>query len=150
MQPVELRERIGAAARDVLETMFFTLVEEGRAADPAPETPVAASVRFTGDRCGTLALALTEPGARNIAANFLGEEADGLREEQVSAVLCELANMICGAAVSRLDGGGDFLLDAPAPGWRSLDPVCLELPLGDELGLLRLAFHLDAPEPVAP
>jgi hypothetical protein len=51
--------------------------------------------------------------------------------------------MICGAAVSRLDQGGDFILSAPEPGWGETHPVALELPLAGGLGALRLAFHMD-------
>jgi CheY-specific phosphatase CheX len=142
--PIVLR-----AAQDVLETMFFTTVmdEPGGAAEAGdPADRFAVTVVFSGGRKGRLSLELDGPAARAIAANFLGADPAELERPQVDAVICELGNMICGAAVSRIDRCGDFLLAAPVAGWEpGGEGELLVLPL--EEGLLRARFNIELLEP---
>ncbi len=141
MPECELRVALEGAAREVLETMFFTIVEEGGTKPSAPG--FASTVSFHGDRDGFLAIRLPETAARSIASNFLGNEPGDLAPAHIHSVVSELANMICGAALSRYDGRGDFLLDAPSPGWRAADRNdVLELPLAEDLGSLGLQLTL--------
>ncbi len=51
--------------------------------------------------------------ARTIAADFLALDAESLAPDQVEDVICELANMICGAALSRLESETSFRLGKP-------------------------------------
>ena len=50
---------------------------------------------------------------RKIAASFLGLEEGLPSESQTGEVLCELANMICGSVLSRLEGDLHFELSPP-------------------------------------
>jgi CheY-specific phosphatase CheX len=107
---------------EVLEKMFFirTLGEApGAPREPAPhgaappKPEMVARLAFEGDLSGWLALRVTSSAARSIAADFLGEEEPALSEQQIAEVVCELANMICGSALSRVESGAAFRLAAP-------------------------------------
>ena len=74
---------------------------------------VAAWLRFEGDPSGSLTLRVGMAAARSIAADFLGEEAAMLSDVQVEEVICELANMICGSVLSRVESTATFRLDSP-------------------------------------
>src|SRR5574340_358528 len=118
-----LRPMLQEAVAEVLETMFFA------AASDEPATPwegpcAAASVGFTGTHNGTLAIRLPEGAARNMAAGFLGVEAeDDLAPDQVGEEVCEMVNMVCGALLSRLDPHGEVRLNPPAPAAPGADPL---------------------------
>jgi len=107
-------ESLAAAAGDVLETMFFSSV---MGETPVSTTPaadgIAARLAFSGARAGVFALRLTGGAAQVIAANFLAEETDEPTRQQVQEVVCELANMMCGSVLSRLDRGAHFDLGQP-------------------------------------
>jgi hypothetical protein len=51
--------------------------------------------------------------ARSVAADFLGEEEPALSEQQIGEVVCELANMICGSVLSRVESAITFQLATP-------------------------------------
>ena len=104
-----LRESVEA----VLEQMFFIqCLEPPSAAVWGPE--LAAHLAFEGDLSGHLSLRFTAAVARSVAADFLGTEAFELSERQIEDVLCELANMICGSVLSRLESSATFRLSAPS------------------------------------
>jgi len=105
---VSLRE----AVDEVLETMFF-IESEALAGDRPAEEVVASSVEFEGSPSGTLRLRITLEAARGMAADFLGEEASDLPAARTAEVISELANMICGATLSRVESETTFRLSAP-------------------------------------
>lgn len=135
-----LEQGLRDAVAEVLEKMFFIrILEDPQAADvvpacamdsrPAPEITVR--VNFHGQPSGRLSLHLNCNAAQSIAGDFLGEEERGLEQRQIEEVVCELANMICGAVLSRVESTATFRLDSPAIG----DP-------GDsDLGLAETAMH---------
>jgi len=97
---------------EVLEKMFFvrSLGELDKAADgPA----LTAHLDFEGDPRGSLTLRVTAAAARSVAADFLGADESELSEKQVGEVVCELANMICGSVLSRVESSAVFQLAAP-------------------------------------
>ena len=53
--------------------------------------------------------------ARGLAANFLGEDEADLADADVGEVVGELANMLCGSVVSRMEGNSHFVLTHPEP-----------------------------------
>lgn len=121
------------AARQVLETMFFVTVEEPDPSAPTPEPDWWLEVDFRGNPSGCFYLGISKDAAATAAANFLGAEPEAAagREDMVN-VLREMANMICGAALSRLENGRSFELSSPrllecAP-LRQPDAACV-LPL---------------------
>lgn len=106
---------LSAATRDVLETMFFTEVfVESAGNGPVPGDGLDVRLHFQGQRSGDFRIAIGPGPARTIAANFLGAEDEAaIAESQVSDVACELANMICGSALSRLAADVAFDLSHP-------------------------------------
>lgn len=143
----EAEEIVSGAAQDVLETMFFAMVDEE--AEPPEQTPemVCARVGFSGTWDGSLRICLPEEALRMISADFLGlEDEDDLSGEQRDAVMSELVNMICGSALSQLNHNGDFRLQAPRMFDSDAEPTAgtgLDISLPLEHGLLRLhlAIH---------
>jgi CheY-specific phosphatase CheX len=98
---------------EVLEKMFFIEAGDGGpASDAAPGMLV--KVAFDGDPPGVFRMSLARAAAAHIAADFLGEDADSLNANQIDEVAKELANMICGAVLSRIESRATFRLSAPA------------------------------------
>jgi CheY-specific phosphatase CheX len=88
--------------------MFFAGVldesdaESGAGCGDDPQ--IGVRLRFAGERRGVLLLSVSAAAARTLAADFLGEEQAGSpSNEQVLEVVKELANMICGYALSALE-----------------------------------------------
>lgn len=102
------------AAVEVLDTMFFELpagtpqVWEG----PPPDA-LCALVRFAGTSEGRLAVVLEPLSVHRLAAAFLGMDEGETTEGQAADVLCELANMICGASLSRLNPDSRIVIESP-------------------------------------
>ena len=97
---------------DVLEKMFFVR-SLGEPLDHAAEPLIAAHLTFEGDPPGWLTFRITAAAARSVAADFLGEEESELTEAQIGEVVCELANMICGSMLSRVESNTLFRLATP-------------------------------------
>jgi CheY-specific phosphatase CheX len=96
----------------VLETMFFT-ASLGPAEAVSDSQVLEARVSFQGIPSGTLSVRLSEGSARMLAAGFLGEDEHLLTGSESSQVVCELANMLCGMLMSKLETEGTFDLAAP-------------------------------------
>ena len=92
--------------------MFFVR-SLGELPEPAAGPATAAHLTFEGDPPGSLTLLMTPAAARSIAADFLGEEEAELSSRQIGEVVCELANMICGSVLSRVERNTTFRLSAP-------------------------------------
>jgi hypothetical protein len=115
-------ESIDHVAAQVMETMFFTeaMVTDcdhgwlGRA--------FTARIKFDGTHCGQVFLTISTEAAQSIAAGFLGLEMAEMAEAQLNQVILELANIFCGAAMSRLWPESSLTLDAP-------ELVAAELPV---------------------
>jgi CheY-specific phosphatase CheX len=109
MHESALRTALAQSVEETLDKMFFVAgLQEPAGALPPME--FAARVPFHGTPSGRFTLRVTNDSARQMAADFLVEEAS---TEQVRAVVCELANMICGAALSRAKNSGEFRLAPP-------------------------------------
>lgn len=106
---------LAAAAGEVLETMFFTSVYGPAEPGGSPAEPrVAARLGFEGTPSGALTLSVSESAVRALAANFLApDEDDPLPVSQLGCVVCELANMICGSLLSRVNSEEHFRLSSP-------------------------------------
>jgi len=77
---------------------------------------LTARVTFDGEPPGSLTLRVSRDAARSISADFLGAEEGELTEQQVGEVICELANMICGSVLSRVESAATFRLASPRLG----------------------------------
>jgi CheY-specific phosphatase CheX len=97
---------------EVLEKMFF-IRGIGESETIAPENEVVAHLTFEGDPPGALTLRVTTSVARSIAADFLGAEEADLGNREIGEVVCELANMICGSVLSRVESASTFRLASP-------------------------------------
>jgi CheY-specific phosphatase CheX len=106
-------ELLEAAATDTLETMCFFGVMGPMDEMPDGEEHLAARLTFRGDVNGAFHATLVLPAAWAIAANFLGEEPEDITLPRVEAVVCELANMICGSVLSNYKRDGHFELSSP-------------------------------------
>jgi CheY-specific phosphatase CheX len=104
---------LSTAVTDVLESMFF-LEALGEAAEPPAEAEtVTVHLTFDGEPPGYFHMRLARSAARAIAADFLGEDAELLTDRQSAEVTTELANMICGAVLSRIESRASFRLGTP-------------------------------------
>jgi len=97
---------------EVLETMFF-IRRLGEPEENLSESELAVQLTFEGNPSGTLTLRMTATAARSVAADFLGEEELELSHQQIGDVLRELANMICGSVLSRVESDTTFRLGSP-------------------------------------
>jgi CheY-specific phosphatase CheX len=114
MEEPALRRALEDAVLEVLETMCF----EFPAGDPeegglAGGERLAARARFEGSLRGELRVALEGAAPRRLAAAFLGIEEEEVREQDELQMAAELANMLCGATMSRLEPQGRLRIAAP-------------------------------------
>lgn len=131
------------AVTEVLETMFFA-EPLGMCEEPAPaeEAEFSALLSYRGVASGRLSVHIAGGAARQLAADFLGSEPDSPPDDgEVSGVVRELANMICGAVLSRLHNDAVFELSAPVPcaGSESHPALCRCFDLGD--GWIRICIE---------
>jgi hypothetical protein len=141
---------VSEAVDAVLENMFFS-ASLGRA-EPETGAPVLeARLAFHGRPSGTLGVCLSTASARLLAAGFLGEDEETLTDSQPGEVVCELANMLCGSLVSKLESEESFDLTSPelaladgpaAAGF--LDPPVARQSFQLENGILTVTLRLEA------
>lgn len=118
MEPNEIQTALEAAVEEVLETMCFTGVvassegtvpAEGDGGGPA----IAAALRFDGSPSGEFRMSVPLKLARAVGSSFLGREEEEVSDSQAEEVVCELANIICGSVLSRLQSESSFRLSHP-------------------------------------
>ena len=147
MNELPIEGALAESAREVLEKMFFLDLEDLGAAAQRP-CGVTAEVTFEGDPPGVFRLDLDLVAARAAAADFLGQDPEELSPEQTHEVVCELANMICGAVLSRVESSAVFRLSTPriAPAEEDLPApaqASFLATVGD--GLLRAEIRMEKP-----
>ncbi|MBL8238421.1 MAG: chemotaxis protein CheX [Bryobacterales bacterium] len=110
-----LAAELVGAARDVLNVMFFTdIMEEGEDYNGPKPLPIQVRVRFSGDQCGEFRMEVDDLAAGSMAGSFLGTDpVTAPSREEIDQVMGELANMICGAFLSRYEKEGLFALSSP-------------------------------------
>jgi CheY-specific phosphatase CheX len=144
-----VRQALEQSAAEVLETMFFLSALPRPAWDARPPAgALLVQVAFEGDPAGCLSMHLHPHAAAAIAANFLGDDPSAIGDERVEEVAAELANMICGAVLSRIESPAGFRLAPPriqpaesaAPA--GPHPTCI---LDTEYGALTLTIKTDGP-----
>lgn len=114
--PAPVEEALAEGTVEVLETMFFEIPQEEVECGEPPRKGPGSVADFTGSRNGTLLVRLDGPAAVRLAASFLGREDDStVTQEETGLVLMELANMVCGNALSRIEPRGAFQIAAPRP-----------------------------------
>jgi CheY-specific phosphatase CheX len=94
--------------------MFFTSTAgDAEPPEAAAEAWVSAGLSFRGDPPGRFGVRLSVETGRKIAASFLGVDEEAVTEAQIGEVACELANMLCGSVLSRLETQTRFELNSP-------------------------------------
>ncbi len=118
MRRNELESVLVETAGAVLESMFFTTIHDSSDWPNETATPqISARLNFHGETSGSFGVRTPVETGRAITSNFLGIGAESITEAQIGEVVCELANMLCGSALSRLEGYSRFDLSHP-----ELDP----------------------------
>jgi CheY-specific phosphatase CheX len=111
----ELAGAVAAAASSVLETMFFAEAETCAPLTPEQQRDmIGVSIRFDGGVRGEFLIGIDRHVADMLASAFLGLDEGDVSEAEVAQVMCETANMICGAALSRIEAEDHMRLDTPA------------------------------------
>lgn len=146
------RKAIAEAFSEVLETMFFSSPMDAGSEGALGDAPVTASLLVTSDqtscppRSGEFTISMPLETARCVGAGFLGCDESEVADPEAGEVLCELANMICGSVLSRLDSETIYHLSHPAltpP--RQTDPLTTTTQWFQlENGFARTTFTLQA------
>ena len=118
MEPNEIQTALAAAVEEVLETMCFTTVLASAEGAAPPEgdggaPALTADLYFQGNPSGGFRVGVPMKLARVVGAGFLGREEIEVSDSQAEEVVCELANMICGTVLSRLESKATFQITYP-------------------------------------
>jgi hypothetical protein len=141
--PGELASILEEVVAEVLATMFFA------DAEPAPcdhvwlDSAVSARLGFEGTHFGEALLSVSRPAAESAAAAFLGLDEKETTEMERCQVILELANILCGAVLSRLWPESKLTLSAPIPDSSHTDLEgalhrCFSMPEGNLACWIRL------------
>jgi len=110
----DIERALSDSAAEVLETMFFTtLLEDGEPVADSAGQWISAQLSFHGNPPGHFGIRIPLATGRRLAANFLGLEEQTLTGQQINEVTSELANMLSGSVLSRLEKGSSFVLSQP-------------------------------------
>jgi CheY-specific phosphatase CheX len=126
MLETSVHQVVSESAQEVLETMFFAIpdtvsMDSGR---PTGEL-IAAGVTFEGATPGRLGLIASHAVARTLAENFTGcDDHALLPRAETAGIISELANMVCGAVLSKLQSNANFDLGTPQSIYVSTDEPC--------------------------
>ncbi len=113
MQAAPFEAMLEEAAREVLETMCFMFVEQSASSCCEEALPLSRSLSFSGPVSGSFGLRSSLPTAALIASNLLGNDPDQISSAQAGDTLGEIANMICGSLLCRIDAKQAFSLSHP-------------------------------------
>jgi len=121
MKASEFAGLISECCSEVLDAMYFTTVLDSQLKESMPEAEpdeadsLSFDLQFVGHISGHFGLHLAQATARNLAANFLGEEETDISSAEAGEVAGELSNMLCGSVMSRVEGDDKFVLSHPEP-----------------------------------
>ncbi|HVJ07074.1 MAG TPA: chemotaxis protein CheX [Acidisarcina sp.] len=114
MQTVAFEPTLADAAAEVLESMCFTeILGDGPEGFLGESQWVSSTMEFQGVARGRFGLQVSADAARTLAANFYGQEPHEVNADQICDVIGELTNMVCGAALNRLEKASSFHLSHP-------------------------------------
>lgn len=98
---------------EVLETMFFNQAAPLAEPPPTADGLVCATLEFHGSPSGRFWLWVSASAAPGLAADMLAMEREEVDDVRAGETICELANMLCGSVVSRVEAETLFELSAP-------------------------------------
>jgi len=118
MEPNEIQTALASAVEEVLETMCFAGVLASAEGNVPPDADgsspaITAALQFHGSQSGGFRVGLPMKLAHVVGAGFLGRDETELSDSQAGEVVCELANMICGSVLSRLESESTFQITHP-------------------------------------
>jgi len=122
MQAVNVKPLMSDAVAEVLEAMCFMFPDGETTAAEAGYSErewICGELDFSGSESGKFGIAVPPLAAVAIAANFLGDDESDLTSKQVSEVICELTNMICGSLLAHMNPKNAFTLSPPRPEFSS-------------------------------
>ncbi len=142
-QPGDLAAVLDEVVAEVLATMFFSDAEPCLCDHNWLHSGISAQLRFEGTHFGEALLTVSHPAAQSIAAGFLGLDPEETTEALCAHVILELANILCGAVLSRLWPESKLTLSAPVPetwlaGIDNAAHRCFNLPEGALAFFIRL------------
>ena len=146
--PTEVRDLLVGAACNVCETTFFAFAELA----PPESLPTLAEVTewyhsevsFSGPSNGQMQVAVPQLLARELFAAFLGfADSGAANDAEVSDVIGEFTNMVCGNWLTLLGGDSCFTLTHPEVHGGGLpDPAddAIVLSVNDQPVVIRAQF----------
>ena len=108
----EMKEIMMAAIFDVVEQMFYVFLEP--VGDEYTEYTMEAAIQFKGDLKGEISILVSDGLAKSMVHNLLGLEKGQMTKEDIEDCVKEVANMICGNFLGRLDKTRVFDLSMPS------------------------------------
>jgi CheY-specific phosphatase CheX len=110
----ELDDFLVSSTGEVLEKMFFTEIDTS-GTDGTIETaqPIRVEVRFSGSWTGALRMLIDEEPARCLGTTLTCAELGEFPRECCTQVAGEMANMICGGLLSRIEPDANLALTTP-------------------------------------
>jgi CheY-specific phosphatase CheX len=108
----EMKEIMMAAIFDVVEQMFYVFLEP--VGDEYSDYAMEAAIQFKGDLKGEVSILVSEGLAKSMVQNLLGLETGQMTKEDIEDCVKEVANMICGNFLGRLDQTRMFDLSMPS------------------------------------
>jgi CheY-specific phosphatase CheX len=108
----EMKEIMMAAIFDVVEQMFYVFLEP--VGDEYADYAMEAAIQFKGDLKGEMSVLVSDGLAKSMVQNLLGLETGQMTKEDIEDCVKEVANMICGNFLGRLDQTRTFALSVPS------------------------------------
>lgn len=110
-----LREAVGAAVEQAMEAMFFDAAEPVTECECActVSATIACIVHFSDGIEGDFVLVAPLETAIALAASFMAFDLEAVERRHAEQTVCELANIICGSALSRLEPSSELRLRPP-------------------------------------
>jgi len=142
-----LRETISGALNQAMEAMFFDAAEPIEECDCAGRAEmVTVCLWFHDAMDGEFLLSTPLPTALALAASFLGLDTNEMDRSHAEQIVCELANIVCGSALSRLEPSSELRLSPPLVTPRLCngdnDAIYQHYRLLD--GCLAVSLHIDS------
>ncbi|MGC4053391.1 MAG: hypothetical protein QM757_29160 [Paludibaculum sp.] len=110
----QVRQACRSAMLEVLETMFFELpVAELEVVEQQAPGSCLIRAGFHGSAEGAMQVAISCEICERLAASFLGKDACDVSCTEKCSTARELANMLCGASLSRLQPSGRMSIETP-------------------------------------
>ena len=108
----DLESALDEVTEHLAETMFFTTVLD-RQGRMGGEPGYAAAISFTGTHTGALRVTMPHSTAAALAVNFLGEPDEEDTAARAVGLAGELANILCGSLIARMEPAGRFRISPP-------------------------------------